>query len=124
MIRKAMVMQVNPDKHDEYRKRHNPIWEELQVVLKSHGVHNYSIFLHSETDQLFAYVEIEDESRWQSIADTEICKKWWAYMRDIMPSNPDNSPCFPRIGWKSSTSIKNHAIRKIRRTLFQSYPGC
>ncbi|MDE0041185.1 MAG: L-rhamnose mutarotase [Candidatus Poribacteria bacterium] len=93
MIRKALVMQVNPDKHDEYRKRHNPIWEELQVVLKAHGVHNYSIFLHSETNQLFAYVEIEDESRWQSIADTEICKKWWAYMRDIMPSNPDNSPC-------------------------------
>ncbi len=93
MIRKAMVMQVNPDKHEEYRQRHNPIWDELQAVLKAHGVHNYSIFLHQETSQLFAYVEIEDESRWQSIADTEICKKWWAYMRDIMPSNPDNSPC-------------------------------
>ncbi len=93
MIRKALVMQVNPDNHDEYRKRHNPIWEELQAVLKAHGVHSYSIFLHAETNQLFAYVEIEDESRWQRIADTEICKKWWAYMRDIMPSNPDNSPC-------------------------------
>ena len=93
MIRKALVMQVNPDKQEEYRRRHNPIWEELQVVLKAHGVHNYSIFLHSETNQLFAYVEIEDESRWQSIAETEVCKKWWAYMCDIMPSNPDNSPC-------------------------------
>ena len=73
-------------------KRHNPIWEELHVVLKAHGVHNYSIFLHPETNQLFAYVEIEDESRWQSIADTEICRRWWGYMRDIMPSNLDNSP--------------------------------
>ena len=54
--------------------------------------HNYSIFLHQETSQLFAYVEIDDESRWQRIAQTEICKKWWAHMRDIMPSNPDNSP--------------------------------
>ena len=93
MIRKAMVMQVDPDKHEEYRRRHNPIWEELRAALKAGGAHNYSIFLHPETSQLFAYVEIEDESRWQSIADTEICKKWWAYMRDIMPSNPDNSPC-------------------------------
>ena len=27
-----------------------------------------------------------------AIADTPECKKWWAYMGDIMPSNPDNSP--------------------------------
>ncbi|MGD0517698.1 MAG: L-rhamnose mutarotase [Thermoguttaceae bacterium] len=92
MIRKTFVMQVNPDQQEEYRKRHNPIWPELQSTLKSHGVHNYSIFLDPETSQLFAYVEIEDQSRWNSIARTEICRKWWAHMREIMPSNPDNSP--------------------------------
>jgi L-rhamnose mutarotase len=92
MIRKAFVMEVNPDQHEEYRKRHNPIWPELEAALKSHGVHNYSIFLHPQTSQLFAYVEIEDESRWQAIAQTPICRKWWAYMREIMSFNPDNSP--------------------------------
>jgi len=92
MIRKAFVMQVNPDQHEEYRKRHNPIWPELEAELSSHGVHNYSIFLHPETNQLFAYAEIEDEARWQSIAQTDACKKWWAHMREVMPSNPDNSP--------------------------------
>jgi L-rhamnose mutarotase len=61
-------------------------------VLKSHGVHSYSIFLHPQSRQLFAYVEMEDESRWAAIAQTPICRKWWARMRDIMPSNPDNSP--------------------------------
>ena len=92
MIRKAFVMQVNPDRHEEYRRRHNPIWPELETVLKNHGVHNYSIFLDEQTHQLFGYVEIEDESRWESIAQTAICKKWWAHMRELMPSNPDNSP--------------------------------
>ncbi|MGA2797013.1 MAG: L-rhamnose mutarotase [Thermoguttaceae bacterium] len=92
MIRKAFVMQVNPDRHEEYRKRHKPIWPELEATLKSHGVHNYSIFLDPETNQLFGYVEIEDQSRWNAIARTEICRKWWAHMREIMPSNPDNSP--------------------------------
>ena len=92
MIRKAFVMQVAPDQHEEYRDRHNPIWPELESVLKSHGVHNYSIFLHSGTSQLFAFVEIEDESRWESIAETESCQKWWAYMSEIMASHPDNSP--------------------------------
>jgi L-rhamnose mutarotase len=92
MIRKAFVMQVNPDRHEEYRKRHNPIWPELEATLKSHGVHNYSIFLDPETSQLFGYVEVEDHSRWNAIARTEICRKWWAHMREIMPTNPDNSP--------------------------------
>jgi L-rhamnose mutarotase len=92
MIRKAFVMSVDEGKEVEYEKRHRPIWPELEATLKSHGVHNYSIFLHPETRQLFGYVEIEDEARWNAIASTEICGKWWAHMGDVMPSNPDNSP--------------------------------
>lgn len=92
MIRKAFVMSVDPGKHAEYEKRHNPVWPEMIETLKRHGAHNYSIFLHPQTSQLFGYVEIEDEKRWNDIAGTAVCKKWWAYMKDIMPSNPDNSP--------------------------------
>ena len=65
---------------------------ELEAVLKAHGAHNYSIFLHPETRQLFAYVEIEDEARWNAIARTEVCQRWWKHMGDVMPSNPDHSP--------------------------------
>jgi L-rhamnose mutarotase len=92
MIRKAFVMSVNPGEEAEYERRHRPIWDELAAVLKAHGAHNYSIFLHPQTLQLFAYVEIEDEARWNAIARTPICKKWWKHMGDIMPSNPDTSP--------------------------------
>ncbi len=92
MIRKAYVMSVNPDQHAEYEKRHRPIWPELEATLKSHGVLSYSIFLDTATNQLFAYVEIENEEHWNAIASTEICKKWWKHMREIMPSNTDNSP--------------------------------
>lgn len=92
MIRKAFRMSVNPDQHAEYERRHNPIWEELADALREHGAHNYSIFLDAETNSLFAYVEIEDEARWNAIAQTPICRKWWAHMGDVMPSNPDNSP--------------------------------
>ena len=92
MIRKAFVMAVNTGQEQEYEDRHNPIWPELEATLKSHGAHNYSIFLHPETRQLFGYVEIEDEARWNAIAQTAICRKWWKHMGDIMPANPDHSP--------------------------------
>ncbi len=92
MIRKAFVMSVDEGCEGEYEARHNPIWKELEEILKAHGVHNYSIFLHPETRQLFAYAEIEDEARWASIANTDVCQRWWKHMGDVMPSNPDNSP--------------------------------
>ena len=92
MIRKAFVMSVNAGSESEYQERHSPIWDDLAALLKDHGVHNYSIFLHPETRQLFGYVEIEDEQRWAAVAQTEVCQRWWKHMGDIMPSNPDNSP--------------------------------
>lgn len=91
-MRKTFVMQLKPDCEAEYTKRHNDLWPDLEQTLKSHGVHNYSISLHPETNQLFAYVEIECETRWQAISETEICRKWWSYMGEIMETNEDSSP--------------------------------
>lgn len=98
MIRQAFVMSVHPGQEAEYERRHRPIWPELEAVLQAHGVHNYSIFLLKETCQLFAYAEIEDEARWNAIAQTPECRKWWAHMGDIMPANPDNSPVSSSLG--------------------------
>ncbi len=85
-------MSVHPGREAEYEHRHRPIWPELEEVLRAHGVHNYSIFLHEETRQLFGYAEIESEEKWAAIAQTEECRRWWASMRELMPSHPDASP--------------------------------
>ncbi|MEH2920615.1 L-rhamnose mutarotase [Samsonia erythrinae] len=92
MLRKAFVMPVFPDCHDEYQRRHNPIWPELAETLKNHGAHHYSIFLDKQRNLLFGYVEVESEARWEAISQTEVCQRWWKQMRDVMPANPDNSP--------------------------------
>ena len=92
MIRKAFVMSVKPGSEAEYARRHQPIWDELAAVLRAHGSHNYSIFHDPATHQLFGYVEIESEARWAAVAQTEVCQRWWKFMGDIMPSNPDHSP--------------------------------
>jgi L-rhamnose mutarotase len=81
MIRKAFVMSVHAGHEQEYERRHRPIWPELEQVLREHGVHNYSIFLHEETRQLFGYAEIENEAQWATIAQRPVCQKWWAHMK-------------------------------------------
>jgi L-rhamnose mutarotase len=92
MTRKAFIMRLKPNQQEEYQRRHNPIWPELQAILKQHGVHNYSIFLDQDTNKLFAYAEIESEERWVAIAETEVCQRWWAAMKELMATNEDNSP--------------------------------
>ncbi len=92
MLRKAFVMSVFPACHDEYQRRHNPIWPELAAVLKAHGAHHYSIFLDEQRHLLFAYVEIESQAQWDAVAQTEVCQRWWQHMTEVMPANPDNSP--------------------------------
>jgi L-rhamnose mutarotase len=93
MIRKSFMMTLKPGCWIEYERRHNPIWPELQEVLKNHGVHNYSIFLdRSSNRRLFAYAEVESEELWHQIADSEPCRRWWAFMKPLMLTNPDNSP--------------------------------
>lgn len=91
MIRKAFLMEVKPGKIDEYEKSHNPIWPELYQALKAHGVHNYSIFYHEKTNQLFGYMEIENETKLKKIAETAVCKKWWLYMKTFLISDRNNT---------------------------------
>ena len=92
MIRKAFRMSVYPGREQEYQQRHNPIWQELTDTLVAHGVSKYSIFLDAASGDLFAYAEIADEDRWAAIAETDVCRRWWRHMRELMPSNPDDSP--------------------------------
>jgi L-rhamnose mutarotase len=92
MLRKAFVIQAKPGMAPEYQRRHNPIWPELEAALKTHGVSNYSIFLREETGELFGYLEVEDEARFQRIAENEVCRRWWRYMTEVLVSEHADSP--------------------------------
>ena len=91
-MRKAFKMKLFDGMEKEYEKRHNELWDEMKDMVHSHGGSNYSIFLDKETNTLFGYIEIESEEKWAKFADTEICRKWWHFMADIMETNSDESP--------------------------------
>ena len=89
---KGFKMKLFSAKEEEYEKRHNLLWPEMRDMIHEYGGKNYTIFLDEETLTLFGYIEIENEEKWSKSANTEICRKWWDYMADIMETNPDNSP--------------------------------
>ena len=89
---KAFKMKLYDGMAEEYEKRHNALWEEMKDMIHEYGGKSYSIFLDKDTNILFGYIEIESEEKWAKSADTEICRKWWHYMADIMGTNSDESP--------------------------------
>ena len=92
MQRIAFKMKLNPGQKEAYKTRHDQLWPELRQLLKDNGVSEYSIFLDEETSTLFAFQKVSGDGGSQDLADTDIVKKWWAFMADIMETNPDNSP--------------------------------
>ena len=64
----------------------------MKDMIHEYGGSEYSIFLDKETNTLFGYIEIESEEKWAKSADTQICRKWWHFMADIMETNADESP--------------------------------
>jgi L-rhamnose mutarotase len=92
VIRKAFRMAVHKGHEAEYERRHRPIWEELERTLLRHGVKSYSIYLDQTTNDLFGYVEVDDDAQWAAIANTDVCRRWWRHMRELMPANADDSP--------------------------------
>lgn len=92
MKRIASKMKLLNGYEAEYKKRHDEIWKELKDLLKQAGISDYSIFLDEATNNLFAYLLVEDETQLQELTAQPLMKKWWDYMKDIMETNADNSP--------------------------------
>jgi len=88
----AFVMQLKPGFEAEYQKRHDEIWPELSELLHQAGVSEYSIFLEQSSLKLFGVLKRTRSHTMTDLPAHPVMKKWWAYMADIMESNPDNSP--------------------------------
>ena len=92
MQRIAFKMKLHEGQMAEYKKRHDELWLDLRDMLKSVGVCEYSIFLDEETHILFAFLKTDDPAMLDDLPNQEVVKRWWAYMSDIMDTNPDSSP--------------------------------
>jgi L-rhamnose mutarotase len=92
MQRHAFKMRLNPGMEAEYTRRHDAIWPALVDLLRESGISNYSIHLDRETNTLVGYLERRDDHRMDDLPNHPVMQRWWAYMGDIMATNPDGSP--------------------------------
>jgi L-rhamnose mutarotase len=77
---------------EEYQRRHDSLWPELRKAIRGQGGRNYSIFALPDVDRVVGYLEVDDLDAWNRGGESELTHAWWAYMADLMPTNPDSSP--------------------------------
>jgi L-rhamnose mutarotase len=81
--RVCFLLQVRPDRVDEYRERHRAVWPEMRHALHDAGWRNYSLFLRGD-GLLVGYLECEDFAAARVAMDaTEVNARWQAEMGDL-----------------------------------------
>ncbi len=76
MKRICFILQVKPDRLEEYKARHRTVWPEMEAALRETGWNNYSLFLRSD-GLLVGYLETEDFERARAgMAKREVNERW------------------------------------------------
>lgn len=105
MQRMGLVIGVNAEKIDEYKRLHADVWPSVLAMISECNIKNYTIFLREPENLLFAYWEYHgtdfqadarrmaadpETQRWwevcmpcQSPLDTRAEGEWWATMQEV-----------------------------------------
>jgi L-rhamnose mutarotase len=83
MQRVCFVLQVKPERLEEYKERHRSVWPDMQAALRETGWGNYSLFLRDD-GLLVGYLETEDFERARAgMASREVNERWQREMGDF-----------------------------------------
>ncbi len=82
MERVCFLLQVRPERIEEYKERHKAVWPEMLDALRETGWHNYSLFLRPD-GLLVGYFETPDyEAALAGMAAREVNERW---QREMAP---------------------------------------
>ena len=92
MKRICFVLQVLPERLEEYKDRHRAVWPEMLDALHETGWHNYSLFLR-EDGLLVGYLETDDfEKARRAMAERDVNTRWQREMSEFFVNPPNVTP--------------------------------
>lgn len=92
MQRVCFVLQVRPERLDEYKARHAAVWPEMRQALSETGWKNYSLFLR-EDGLLIGYLETDDFDAARSAMDgLDVNSRWQREMSGFFINPPGVRP--------------------------------
>ena len=81
--RSAFVVEVRPERIDEYLEAHRDVWPEMLDALHRAGIRNYTIFRNGA--QMFGYFESDDvEAASRFMAEQNVSARWQDAMAELL----------------------------------------
>lgn len=102
--RHGLVVDLVPEKREEYLRLHSAVWPQVEATLTACNVHNYSIFVLENT--LFAYYEYtgdDHEADMARIAEDPVTREWWTY----------TDPCQTPFGTEAAPGDRWRDMREV-----------
>lgn len=91
MPKVAFLIRVKPEKIEEYKKLHSPVWPELAAEIAAAGIRNYNLWLRDDGLE-FGCLECDDwDASCAYLAKSKVHDKWQALMQDYLDSPTDSS---------------------------------
>ena len=84
MKRYGMVIKLQGEKLEEYKKLHAAVWPDVLKMIEECNIQNYSIYLHKLDNagyhlfSYFEYVGTDFAADMAKMAEDETTQKWWA----------------------------------------------
>jgi L-rhamnose mutarotase len=83
MERVCFLLRVRPDRLDDYKARHQAVWDDMLDALGRTGWRNYSLFLRDD-GLLVGYLETHDFAAAQRAMEaTDVNARWQASMAPL-----------------------------------------
>ena len=80
----AFALRLLPGAMVEYKRRHDELWPEMRAMLLEAGILRYEIYLHAETNLLFAHIERRRDHRMDTIPDNPVARRWQQHMAGLI----------------------------------------
>ena len=92
MERVCFLLQVRPERLEEYAREHQAVWPAMLDALRETGWRNYSLFLRDD-GLLVGYFETHDlDAALAGMASREINAQWQAHMAPFFEGLADRRP--------------------------------
>lgn len=89
MQRTCFTFEIVAGQEEEYDRRHQAVWPELEAALRAAGVRNYTIFRRGRTVIAYAECEPDAATAFGKVGETDVNQRWndwFAGVLAVLPS--------------------------------------
>ena len=90
----GFVMKLKPGCAEEYKRRHDELWPELDELMKRNSV-NMVIYRHGEL--LFGFSTCPSKAEWDNCGKNPLTPKWDKYMAEVMEADEQGNLYFEEL---------------------------